>query len=56
MMLKEKNQAFYTIFEENDDQVEIEEVEVPFDREKMEYSIQHAELVNEDIKQYTLTR
>ncbi len=51
-----KNQASYMILSEASHGIEVENVTVPFDREKMEYSILHSELVNSDIKRYTMTR
>lgn len=52
----EKNQASYMILTETNEGVEVETITVPFDREKMEYSINHTELVNSDIKRYTMTK
>lgn len=52
----EKNQASYMILAETNEGIEVETITVPFDREKMEYSINHTELVNSDIKRYTMTK
>lgn len=52
----EKNQASYMILRETSHGVEAETITVPFDREKMEHSINYIELVNSDIKRYTLTK
>jgi len=52
----EKNQASYMILKETSKGVETEIVTVPFDREKMEHSINHSEFVSSDIKGYTLTK
>jgi len=51
-----KDQASYMILSETSHGIETETVTVPFDREKMEHSILHSELVNSDIKRYTITR
>ncbi len=52
----EENQASYMILKETNQGLETEIVTVPFDREKMEHSITHCELVNSDIKRYTKTK
>ena len=48
--------AQYAILSEVDGEIDVQIVDVPYDRESMEYSINHCELTNHDIKKYTLTK
>ncbi len=53
---REKDQASYVILEEDEEnKLVVKKVEVPFDREKMCYAINHAEVPSQDIKKYTLS-
>lgn len=47
------NSAYYMILTENENGFDVEEVLVPFDREKMEYSINNSSIPDETINLYT---
>lgn len=51
-----KNLAQYAILSETDGEMKVQTVDVPYDRESMEFAINHCDLPNSIIKQYTLTK